>query len=287
MTTKISNDNGIKQEEKSLEKSPEISKKDLNRLFWRSFQMEFSWNYERQASLAYTYAMIPILKKLYKKKGDLSAALKRHLEFFNTTPHIVTMILGISAAMEKQNATDSKFDSSSINTVKASLMGPLAGIGDSFFWGTLRLIATGIGTSLALKGNILGPILFLLVFNVPHIALRYILTKVGYKMGTGFLKKLQENGTMGNLTFGAAILGLMVIGGMSADMISLDVPLKIGSGESATAVQDILDGIMPGLLPLAAFGVIYWLLGKEVKATTILIGIAVVSILGAWAGIFS
>ncbi|WP_269410343.1 PTS system mannose/fructose/sorbose family transporter subunit IID [Lentibacillus daqui] len=287
MTTKISNDNGIKQEEKSLEKSPEISKKDLNRLFWRSFQMEFSWNYERQASLAYTYAMIPILKKLYKKKGDLSAALKRHLEFFNTTPHIVTMILGISAAMEKQNATDSKFDSSSINTVKASLMGPLAGIGDSFFWGTLRLIATGIGTSLALKGNILGPILFLLVFNVPHIALRYILTKIGYKMGTGFLKKLQENGTMGNLTFGAAILGLMVIGGMSADMISLDVPLKIGSGESATAVQDILDGIMPGLLPLAAFGVIYWLLGKEVKATTILIGIAVVSILGAWAGIFS
>lgn len=287
MTTKISNDNGIKQEEKSPEKSPEISKKDLNRLFWRSFQMEFSWNYERQASLAYTYAMIPILKKLYKKKGDLSAALKRHLEFFNTTPHIVTMILGISAAMEKQNATDSKFDSSSINTVKASLMGPLAGIGDSFFWGTLRLIATGIGTSLALKGNILGPILFLLVFNVPHIALRYILTKIGYKMGTGFLKKLQENGTMGNLTFGAAILGLMVIGGMSADMISLDVPLKIGSGESATAVQDILDGIMPGLLPLAAFGVIYWLLGKEVKATTILIGIAVVSILGAWAGIFS
>nr|WP_230856116.1 PTS system mannose/fructose/sorbose family transporter subunit IID [Lentibacillus populi] len=269
-----------------VEETPEISKKDLNQLFWRSFQMEFSWNYERQASLAYAYAMIPILKKLYKKKGDLSAALKRHLEFFNTTPHIVTMILGVSAAMEKSNAEDKNFDSSSINTVKASLMGPLAGIGDSFFWGTLRLIATGIGTSLSLKGNILGPILFLLVFNVPHIALRYILTKVGYNMGTGFLKKLQENGTMGNLTFGAAILGLMVIGGMSADMIVLNVPLTIGSGDSATAVQDILDGILPGLLPLAAFGVIYWLLGKEVKATTILVGMAVISILGAWAGIF-
>ncbi|MBT2216401.1 PTS system mannose/fructose/sorbose family transporter subunit IID [Virgibacillus dakarensis] len=269
-----------------VEETPEISKKDLNQLFWRSFQMEFSWNYERQASLAYAYAMIPILKKLYKKKVDLSAALKRHLEFFNTTPHIVTMILGVSAAMEKSNAEDKNFDSSSINTVKASLMGPLAGIGDSFFWGTLRLIATGIGTSLSLKGNILGPILFLLVFNVPHIALRYILTKVGYNMGTGFLKKLQENGTMGNLTFGAAILGLMVIGGMSADMIVLNVPLTIGSGDSATAVQDILDGILPGLLPLAAFGVIYWLLGKEVKATTILVGMAVISILGAWAGIF-
>ncbi|GGB47211.1 PTS mannose transporter subunit IID [Lentibacillus populi] len=284
MTTKTSDKNEKMVDQ--VEETPEISKKDLNQLFWRSFQMEFSWNYERQASLAYAYAMIPILKKLYKKKGDLSAALKRHLEFFNTTPHIVTMILGVSAAMEKSNAEDKNFDSSSINTVKASLMGPLAGIGDSFFWGTLRLIATGIGTSLSLKGNILGPILFLLVFNVPHIALRYILTKVGYNMGTGFLKKLQENGTMGNLTFGAAILGLMVIGGMSADMIVLNVPLTIGSGDSATAVQDILDGILPGLLPLAAFGVIYWLLGKEVKATTILVGMAVISILGAWAGIF-
>ncbi|WP_088050944.1 PTS system mannose/fructose/sorbose family transporter subunit IID [Virgibacillus dakarensis] len=284
MTTKTSDKNEKMVDQ--VEETPEISKKDLNQLFWRSFQMEFSWNYERQASLAYAYAMIPILKKLYKKKVDLSAALKRHLEFFNTTPHIVTMILGVSAAMEKSNAEDKNFDSSSINTVKASLMGPLAGIGDSFFWGTLRLIATGIGTSLSLKGNILGPILFLLVFNVPHIALRYILTKVGYNMGTGFLKKLQENGTMGNLTFGAAILGLMVIGGMSADMIVLNVPLTIGSGDSATAVQDILDGILPGLLPLAAFGVIYWLLGKEVKATTILVGMAVISILGAWAGIF-
>lgn len=283
MTTKTSNEEEL---DVQVEESPEISKKDLNRLFWRSFQMEFSWNYERQMNLAFVYAMIPILKKLYKKKEDLSQALKRHLEFFNTTPHIVTMILGISAAMEKQNASDSKFDASSINTVKASLMGPLAGIGDSFFWGTLRLIATGIGTSLALQGNILGPILFLLVFNVPHIALRYILTRLGYKMGTGFLQRLQEKGTMGNLTYGAAILGLMVIGGMSATMIEVNVPLSIGSGESATSVQDILDGIMPGLLPLAAFGVIYWLLGKNVKAITILIGLAVVGILGTWAGIF-
>ena len=282
MMMKTSNENTANE----MNESTEINKKDLNRLFWRSFQMEYSWNYERQASLAFTYAMIPILKKLYKKKEDLSQALKRHLEFFNTTPHIVTMILGVSAAMEKQNADDPEFDSSSINTVKASLMGPLAGIGDSFFWGTLRLIATGIGTSLAIKGNILGPVLFLLVFNIPHIAIRYFLTSLGYKMGTGFLKKLQENGTMGYLTLGAAILGLMVIGGMSSEMIVLDVPLKIGTGKSATAVQDILDGIMPGLLPLTAFGIIYWMLGKQWKATTILIGIAVVSILGVWAGIF-
>lgn len=264
----------------------EFSKKDFRRLFWRSLPLEFSWNYERQQHMGYTYAMIPILKKLYRKKEDLAKSLKRHLEFFNTTPYIVTVMLGVSAALEKQNARNKDFAPVTINNVKASLMGPLAGIGDSFFWGTLRLIATGIGTSLALQGNILGPILFLLVFNVPHMVLRYLLTGFGYKMGTGFIQRLQKSGAMGSLTFGAAILGLMVIGGMCASLIEIHVPLKIGTGHGATSVQKILNNIMPGLLPLCAFGIIYWLLGKKVNAITILLGIAVVSILGTWIGVF-
>ncbi|MBS4535581.1 PTS system mannose/fructose/sorbose family transporter subunit IID [Clostridium sp. D2Q-14] len=279
--TKISKENNIEKT------NTKVTRKDLNRIFWRSFQMEFSWNYERQMNLAYTYALIPLLEKLYKKREDLSNALKRHLEFFNTTPHIVTMMLGVSAAMEEQNAENPDFDEGSINTVKASLMGPLAGLGDSFFWGTLRLIATGIGTSLALKGNVLGPILFILVFNIPHIAIRYFLTSAGYKMGTGFLQRLQEKGMMSKLTLGASILGLMVIGGMSASMIDITIPATIGSGDSATAIQDILDGIMPKLLPLGAFAIVYWLLGKGIKATTILLGIALVGILGTWIGIFA
>ena len=112
-------------------------------------------------NLAFVYALIPVLKKLYPRREELAAALKRHLVFFNTTPHIVTLLLGITTAMEEKNSQQKNMDATAIDNVKASLMGPLAGLGDSFFWGTLRLIATGIGTSLALKGNILGPILFL------------------------------------------------------------------------------------------------------------------------------
>ena len=222
-----------------------ITKKDLSKVFWRSFQMEFSWNYERQMNLAYCYAMIPILKKLYKSKEAMATALKRHLEFFNTTPHIVTLILGINAAMEEENANDPNFDVSTIDNIKTSLMGPLAGIGDSFFWGTLRLIATGVGTSLALQGNILGPILFILIFNIPHLLFRYFATSWGYKLGTGFLKKIQENGMMGSLTLGASIIGLMVVGGMTASMIDINIPLKIGTGENAVTVQSIFDDIVP------------------------------------------
>lgn len=274
MMTKISND------------STKITKKDLRKVFWRSFQMEFSWNYERQMNLAYAYAMIPILKKVYKTKEQMSASLKRQLEFFNTTPHIVTLILGINAAMEEENAEDENFDVSTIDSIKTSLMGPLAGIGDSFFWGTLRLIATGIGTSLALQGNILGPILFLLVFNVPHILLRYFATNWGYKLGTGFLKKIQENGMMESLTFGAAIIGLMVVGGMTATLIDINIPLEIGSGENAVTVQSIFDDIVPNILNLGVFGAVFYMLKKEVNALTIILGLAVVGILGSLIGLF-
>lgn len=263
-----------------------ITKKDLSKVFWRSFQMEFSWNYERQMNLAYCYAMIPILKKLYKTKNEMANALSRHLEFFNTTPHIVTLILGINAAMEEENANDPNFDVSTIDNIKTSLMGPLAGIGDSFFWGTLRLIATGVGTSLAMQGNILGPILFILIFNIPHLLFRYFATSWGYKLGTGFLKKIQENGMMGSLTLGASIIGLMVVGGMTASMIDINIPLKIGTGENAVTIQSIFDDIVPQILSLGAFGVVFYLLKKEVKALTILLGLAIFGIFGSWVGFF-
>lgn len=264
-----------------------ITKKDLMKVFWRSFTMEWSWNYERQANMSYTYAMIPIINKLYKTTKDKSDALKRHLEFFNTTPHISTLMLGISTAMEESNAKSDGFDTSSINNVKVGLMGPLAGIGDSFFWGTLRVIATGIGTSLALQGNILGPILFLLVFNVPHILVRYLFMFWGYKLGAGVLDKIQKSGLMESLTYGAAILGLMVIGGMTAEMVAVNIPLSIGSGDSAMPVADILNGIVPGILSLGFTGFIYTLLSKGFKTSTILVIIALIGILGAFFGVLA
>ncbi|MCJ7843252.1 PTS system mannose/fructose/sorbose family transporter subunit IID [Lederbergia sp. NSJ-179] len=258
----------------------------LNKIFLRSLTLEYSFNYERQQALGFAFTMIPALRKLYKRKEEMAKALQRHLEFFNVTPYVSTFIFGLTVAMEEENARSKDFDTSTINSVKASLMGSLSGIGDSLYWGTIRLIATGIGTSLALKGNFLGVILFFLFFNIPTLVLSYTYLQLGYRVGTNFLSKLSSSGLMEKLTYGASILGLLVIGGMSASMIKTYVPIDIGVEDSPTKVQDILDQIMPGLIPLGIFWILYWLLGKGVKTTTLLIGIFVVGILFTFLGVF-
>lgn len=263
-----------------------LTKQDLNRVAIRSLGMEWDWNYERQMNMAFCYSMLPVIKKLYPNKDDQVAAMQRHLEFFNTTPHMSTLILGITAAMEEQNASDPDFETESINNVKVSLMGPLAGIGDSFIWGTLRIIATGVGVSLAAQGNILGPLLFLLLFNIPAQGLRFYLMHAGYKLGSGFLAKVQESGLMDILTYGASVLGLMVIGGMTAENVAITVPLVIGSGETATTLGDICNTIMPGLLPLAFTLLMHWLVSKKnVKTTTLLVALVVIGLVGSFFGI--
>lgn len=265
--------------------SNKLSKKDLKKAFVRSFPLEWSWNYVKQQNMGFFYAMAPALDKMYKEEEDRKAAYKRHLEFFNITPWLCTFPMGISLAMEESNANDKDFDTSSINNIKVALMGPLSGIGDSLFWGTLRIIATGIGTSLALQGNILGPILFLLIFNIPAMLIRYFGMMWGYKLGESFIEKVQGSGLMAKLTYGASIVGLTVIGGMAATMVNVDIPILLGSGEDALTVTGVANQIMPNLLPLVAVMLVYSLVKKKVKPQWILLITGLVGILGAYFGI--
>lgn len=248
--------------------------------------MEFSWHYERQMHMGFAYMMIPILKKLYgDDKKKLSAALNRHLEFFNITPALSPFVGGITAAMEEQNASSENFDTSSINAVKASLMGPLSGIGDSIFLGTLRVLAAGIGISLAMKGNILGPILFLLIYNIPNFGVRYFGVMKGYELGTNFLIKVQKSGLMDKVMFAAAVLGVMVVGGMSNSLVSASTPIAFGVGKAMTKLQDILDGILPGMLNLGFFGLFYYLNNKKINVIWMIIGTVILGVICAAFGI--
>lgn len=263
-----------------------ITRKDIMKMFWRSFTIQFSWHYERQMHMGFEYMMLPMIKKLYKDDPErLKDAMQRHMEFFNTNMYISTFIGGITMAMEEMNAKDKDFDTSSISAVKVALMGPLAGIGDSLFLGTLRILAVGIGTSIAMQGSILGAILFLLVFNVPAMLVRYIGAFKGYEIGANYLNKIQESGLMEKFMYAASIIGVMVIGGMTNELVVVSTPLTIGTGEGAVAIQGVLDSLMPGMLSLAALGVYYKLLNKKVNVIVILLGTVVFGILCSWLGI--
>lgn len=274
-----------KPSEKTISENSSITRKDFWSVFFRSMTLDSSWNYERMQNLAYAYTMAPIIRRLYKNKEDRKDALERHLEFMSVTPHISTLLFGISGAMEEENSKNENFNPASINAVKSSLMGPLAGIGDSFFWGTLKVIASGIAISLATQGNILGPILFLLIINVPHFILRYICLDKGFKYGAKFFSDLGDSGLIEKITSAASMLGLMVIGGMTASNVVFELTKKVGSGDIATPLQEYIDQIMLGFFPALFFIVIYWLLGKKVKTTTLLVGVIVFSIIIAALGL--
>lgn len=267
-------------------KTQKLTNRDIRNLFLRSMALEANFNFETWQNTGFAFTIIPVLKRLYTTKQAMAAALKRHLQFFNTSPYGSTLIFGITAAMEEQNSQDKDFDEESISSVKLGLMGPLAGIFDSLFWGTFKVIAAGVGTSLAIKGNVLGPLLFILIFNVPHLLLRYNLTFIGYKTGTKFLQNLAKNNVMDRLTKGASILGLMVVGAMPATLISITTPLNIGT-KSGVAVQGILDQLIPAIIPLGLTFGVYYFVKKNMKTTYLLLGLLVLGFVGSMIHLFA
>jgi len=266
---------------KELEKK--LTKSDLTSMFIRSNLHQGSWNYERMQALGYCFAMVPVIKRLYT--GDeRKQALKRHLEFFNTQPFVTAPILGVTAAMEEQKANGADIDDGAINGLKIGLMGPLAGVGDPIFWGTLRPVAAALGASIALTGSILGPILFFVIFNAVRLAIRYYGVTYGYSKGTTIVADM-AGGKLQKLTEGASILGLFVMGALVNRWTSINVPIVVSTiakadGTTAiTTVQTILDSLLPGLLPLLATFACMKLLKMKVNAVWIIFGIFALGIL--------
>lgn len=260
---------------------PGLSKKTIRSLFFRSLALEANFNFETWQNSGFAYSIIPVLKKLYTTRKELSAALNRHLQFFNTSPYGSTLILGITAAMEEQKSKSEDFDEESINSVKLGLMGPLAGVFDSLFWGTFKVIAAGVGISFAIKGNVIGPVLFLLIFNLPHLILRYNLTFLGYNLGTKFLQNLAKSNVMDKLTLGSSILGLMMIGAMTATLMNITTPISLGTGGTAVNLQKILDQIVPNIIPLGLTFLTFYFVKKNIKPTWLLLGLLAVGFLGS------
>jgi len=231
--------------------------------------MEFSWTYYKQMNIAFCLMVANMLKKIYAgRPDDYAEALHRHSAFFNITPQLAPFVGGIAMAMEEKVARG-EVEPESVNDIKAALMGPLSGIGDSLFQGTIRVIAFGLGVQLAQQGSIMGPILAMLISIVPSALITWFAAKMGYQGGHEYLSKLQGGDLMEKLMYVCGIVGLMSVGGMIATLIGATTPLQFADG--TVVIQDILDGMMPQMISLGLTGLMYWLIKKNVNTGWLLV----------------
>ena len=270
-----------------------LSKSDLVSIFIRSNFLLGSFNFERMQAIGFCVSLLPALRKVYKDdKPAMAAAMKRHLEFFNTQPFLATPIMGITAAMEEKKANGADISDQTISGVKVGLMGPLAGVGDPIFWGTLRPVLAALGAGIALTGSIMGPLIFFLVFNAIRLATNWYGVMYGYDKGTELVDEMGGN-KMRYLTEGSSVLGLLVMGALVAKWTTVNMPLVLSSypnsaGEQVTTtVQTILDSLMPGIVPLLMTFACMWLLRKNVNPLIIILGLFALGIVGYAIGLFA
>lgn len=267
---------------------PAEERKLLRKAFWRSFTLYAAVSPAKQGASGFCYSMMPFINKFYQgNEQKKKEALSRSMSYFNTTITCSTFIMGLVASMEKKNSEQTDFDASSINAVKSSLMGPLAGIGDSIFWGVLRVIAAGIAVGMGAAGNVLAPIVFLLLFNIPSLLVKYYGTFLGYKLGSEYIQKVYASGLMNILTKGAGTVGLIMVGGMTASMVTFRSTFELTmDGESMLSLQAMLDQIFVGIVPLGLTLLCYYLLKKKnMSITTLILGVIALSILLSLLGI--
>ena len=279
------------KELKSLEPQPVSEKKRLWQFFWRTWAIQASWNYEGQMNLGFLYSIAPTLDRIYADDSDpeilerKKEAYHRHTALYNITQQLNSFVLGIAASMEEEYGRNPKeFNPEVINNLKVSLMGPLSGIGDSLLEGTLRIISFGLGASLAAQGSIFGPILALLISGVPKALITWFGGKLGYTLGTDYVKQLQ-GGIMDKVMYVAGVVGLMTVGAMIATMVGITTPLQFQDG--AVVLQDVLDGIFPSMIPFGIAMLFYWLLKKKVGLGVLLASGIVLSLVCSFFGILA
>ena len=271
-----SNENKYKDTEVRKVITPSL----LNKMIIRSCFLQSSFNYERMQACGWLFSLLPGLKAIHKDKDDLKKSMKLHMEFFNTHPFLVNFIQGVVLAME-----ENKEDISAIRGFKVATMGPLGGIGDSIFWLTVLPIAAGIGAAFAIEGQIIGPIFFLIFFNLIQFALRYFLMYYGYNKGVSTITKLKENTQ--KFANAATIVGVTVVGALVALYIKINLAVVIPAGKAKVELHaGVIDKIMPAFLPAVYTALMYYLIKKKFSPIYLVAITLIISIIGKYIGVF-
>lgn len=263
--SEASEDAGVAEE--NVERNKLLSHKDLCKTWWRWIcWAQRCYNYERLMGLGFCQAISNVIEKLYPEKEDQKEALTRHMRFYNTENNWGAMILGTTCALEEERALGQPVSTEIIDNTKSALMGPLAGIGDSITQSIVKVILLGIAIELASAGNVLGPILFVGGFTAYCLLVSYFTFFSGYRLGRNAVTKLLNSDLAKALTGAMKIVSMFVIGAMAAANIKAKVIITGTFGGSEVVVQNVLDSILPKMLPLALLCVVVWMLKKKQKS---------------------
>lgn len=278
----------LNKTEDAVKEEVHLTNKDLNRVFFRWWMTtELSNSYDRLQGLAFCNALSKSLKKLYAKNEEAyKEALVRHMEFYNSEGITGSMIHGIALSMEEEKANGAEIPGEVITGIKTGLMGPIAGIGDTLIHGTLKPIILALACTFAMQGNVLGVII---PFFVPLICILIGLffLKFGYKLGKDSVMRMMKSGMINNIITGASILGLFMMGALSSSYVKVSTPLQFTmENAEPIIIQDILDQVLMGILPLTCILGIYWYFThKGANYNKVIFGILVLSMIAGFLGI--
>ncbi len=226
-------------------------KKLLKRIELRSHTCFLGATMVAMEANGFTYSLIPAIEELYADDPEGKAeAYARHQQFFNTHAVPFAFVVGLAWAMEKEKKEKGTIDGETISSLKSALMGPTAGMFDNLFFNCLRIIAAGVGIGLAKNGSLLGMILFILIYGVPQSVVKMLLCRVGYTYGTSFIDTMFSTGLMESFTRAASLVGVMMVGAMTAGMVNVPLNLVLKIGPATLEVAPVLESIFPGFLSI-------------------------------------
>ena len=269
-----------------------VSKKALSSGFHRWYYGNLTcFSQEHMQTFGYLCSMLPLCKELYADDPDrMAESMDTYRTFFNTEPQLGAIIVGVTAGLEEARANGAEdVDSETINGLRAGLMGPIAGIGDSLVVGTVIPILLGIAMGMSGGGSPLGAIFYIIVWNLfAYFGMRYLYF-TGYNLGGKAVEFLVGNQGMA-IREAVSTLGGFVIGAVSATWVSVttSLALKNSEGETFLVLQDKLDEVFPGLLTAITIIICWYLMSKKkMSPIKVMLILLVVAIVGCAIGVFN
>ncbi len=270
--------------------SQHLDKKDVRKAaitWWLCSHL--TYNYQRLQAGAITTVMGPLLNKMYEGNEEkVAEGLQRHMLYFNTEPRLGAVLPGMVVALEEgiaNNPTDEDVDASMVTEIKTALMGPLAGIGDTVFAGLLKPVYLSICLGWAVQGYIWGALAFGIGFTLIDFLLTYIMFTNGYKLGMNSVDRFLENSFINKITTFLGIVGLFCLGAMIIKYVSIGMVATVTLSTGKVELGELLNKIIPGLLPLLFTLLGYRLQVKGWSITKILLLLFAIGFVGGAIGL--